>query len=173
MEDEGVSEMTQMENVFALTGAMSAEVGCFEAYVAAQRSFTSAMRARDWTALQLAIGIQDDLTRAIAAKESERAEAYERLRAQMGCEAGGIYRLALLIPEPERSELTDLYRRLKLAAMRAKFENASAGDYATGNRELLRAVLEELFPEKKHRMYGKSGKAVQPDLDALLLNTAL
>jgi len=165
--------MTQMENVFALSAAMSAEVACFEAYVAAQRSFTTALRGRDWEALQTAIGIQDDLARAIAAKESLRAEAYERLRAQTGCDAGGIYRVALLVPEPERSELTDLYRRLKLAAMRAKFENASAGDYATSNRELLRAVLEELFPEKKHRMYGKSGKAVQPELDALLLNTAL
>jgi hypothetical protein len=57
--------------------------------------------------------------------------------------------------------------------MRAKFETFSAGEYAVGNRDLLKAVLEELFPEKKHRMYGKSGKAVQPDLDALLLNTAL
>ena len=165
--------MTQMETIIALSSAMSAEVACFEAYVAAQRSFAAAMRARDWVALQTAIGIQDDLARAIAAKESQRAEAFERLRAQTGCDEGGIYRVALLVSEPERSELTDLYRRLKLAAMRARFENASAGDYASGNRELLRAVLEELFPEKKHRMYGKSGMAVQPDLDALLLNTAL
>jgi hypothetical protein len=165
--------MSQMETVYALSNAMSAEIACFEAYVAAQRSFSAAVRARDWTALQTAIGIQDDLARAIADKESERAEAFELLRAQTGCEAGGLYRVALLVPEPERTELTDLYRRLKLAAMRAKFENASIGDYAAGNRDLLRAVLEELFPEKKHRMYGKSGKAVQPDLDALLLNTAL
>lgn len=165
--------MTNTETVYALAGAMSAEITCFEAYVAAQRSFSAAMQARDWTALQTAIAIQDELARAIAAKESQRAEAFELLRAQTGCEAGGMYRLALLVSEPERSELTDLYRRLKLAAMRAKFENASAGDYAAGNRELLRAVLEELFPEKKHRMYGKSGRATQPELDALLLNTAL
>jgi hypothetical protein len=165
--------MSQMENVYALSAAMSAEIVCFEAYVAAQRSFTAAVKERDWTALQTAIGIQDELSRAIAARESERAEAFELLRAQSGCEAGGIYRVALLVSEPERSQLTDLYRALKLAAMRAKFENASAGDYAASNRDLLRAVLEELFPEKKHRMYGKSGKAVQPDLDALLFNTAL
>lgn len=165
--------MTQLETVYALSAAMSAEIVCFEAYVAAQRAFSTAVQARDWAALQTAIGIQDELARAIASKESERAEAFERLRAQTGCDASGIYRVALLVSEPERSDLTDLYRRLKLAAMRAKFENASAGDYAAGNRELLRAVLEELFPEKKHRMYGKSGQAVQPDLDALLLNTAL
>lgn len=165
--------MSQIETVYALSAAMSAEISCFEAYVAAQRSFTAAVQARDWTALQTAIGIQNELARAIAAKEGERAEAFELLRAQTGCDAGGMYRVALLVREPERGELTDLYRRLKLAAMRAKFENASAGDYAAGNRDLLRAVLEELFPEKKHRMYGKSGQAVQPDLDALLLNTAL
>jgi hypothetical protein len=165
--------MSQMETVYALSGAMSAEIACFEAYVAAQRSFTAAVQARDWTALQTAIGIQDELARAIAGEEAKRAEAFELLRAQTGCDEGGIYRVALLVAEPERSELTDLYRRLKLAAMRAKFETASAGDYAAGNRDLLRAVLEELFPEKKHRMYGKSGRAVQPDLDALLLNTAL
>jgi hypothetical protein len=165
--------MPQMETVYALSSAMSAEIACFEAYLAAQRSFTEALVSRDWTALQTAMGIQDELARAIADKESVRAEAFETLRAQTGCDAGGMYRVALLVPEPERSELTDLYRRLKLAAMRAKFENASARDYASGNRDLLRAVLEELFPEKKHKVYGRSGRAVQPELDAVLLNTAL
>ncbi len=165
--------MTQMETVFALSSAMSAEIACFEAYLAAQRSFSESMVARDWAALQTAMGILDELGRAIAEKEAERAEAFEALRAQTGCEAGGMYRVALLVPEPERSELTDLYRRLKLAAMRAKFENASARDYAAGNRDLLGAVLEELFPEKKHTMYGRSGRTVEPGLDAVLLNTAL
>jgi hypothetical protein len=165
--------MPKMETVYALSGAMSAEIACFDAYIAAQRSFSSAVKARDWIALQTAVAIQDELVKAIADQESSRTEAFERLRAETGCEAGGLYRVALLVPEPERTELIDLYRRLKLAAMRAKFENASAGDYAAANRDLLRAVLEELFPEKRHRMYGKSGKTVQPELDAVLLNTAL
>ncbi len=152
--------MTQMETVFDLSGAMSAEIACFEAYIAAQKAFTAAVAARDWPALQSAIAVLDDLARAIAGRESARAEAFERLRALSGCDAGGMYRVALQVPEPERSELTDLYRKLKLTAMRARFENASAGDYTAGNRDLLRAVLEELFPEKRHRMYGKSGKAL-------------
>jgi hypothetical protein len=165
--------MTQMEIVYALSNAMSAEIASFEAYVAAQRSFAETMRARDWSALQKAIGVQDEIARAIAEEEGRRTEFFELLRAQTSCEAEGMYRVALLVSEPERSQLTDLYRRLKLAAMRAKFENASAGDYAATNRNFIGAVLEELFPEKKCRIYGKTGKAVQPDLDALLFNTAL
>ena len=164
--------MTQKETLCCLTSAMSAEISCFEAFSAAQRSFTAALRAKDWTALQTAIGLQDELARAIALKEGERADAFERLRVQVGCETGDVNRVALLAGESARSELVRLFRRLRLAAMRAKFENASAGEYAEANRDLLRAVLEALFPSKKHRTYGKSGKAIQPELDALLLNTA-
>ena len=62
---------------------------------------------------------------------------------------------------------------IKLAALRAKFEDASAGDYAAENKSFLKAVIEEIFPEKRCRIYGKSGRAVQPELDAIVLNTAL
>ena len=165
--------MLNMETVYALSRIMSSEIACFDAYLAAQRSFDAAVKERDWTSLQTAIGIQDELAAAIADQESKRAEAFERLRSETGCEGGGLYRVALLVPEPERTELTDLFRRLKLSAMRAKFVNAATGDYAASNRDLLRAVMEELFPEKKHRIYGKSGRTVQPELDAVLLNTAL
>jgi len=165
--------MVQLETARDLATAMAAEIACFEAYIATQKSFSSAIRERDWTSLQTAMSIMEDLARAIAARESLRADLFERLRARLGCEAGGLYRLALLLPEPERSELTDLYRRLKITAMRARFENASAGDLSAGNRDLLKAVIEELFPEKKVRIYGKSGRALQSESGALVLDAAL
>jgi hypothetical protein len=164
--------MMQPETVQTLAGAMRAEIACFEAFVAAERSFAGALRDRDWIALQTAMEMIDDIMRAVAEREGVRAEAFELLRAQLGSEDESFYRVALRVPEPERSELTDLFRQLKLAAMRARFETAAANDYATSNRELLRAVLEELFPEKRGRIYGRSGQPVQPGLDALLLNRA-
>ncbi|HOX33530.1 MAG TPA: flagellar export chaperone FlgN [Spirochaetales bacterium] len=164
--------MDQKETVIALAAAMRAEIACFEAFVAAERSFASALRDRDWGSLQTAMELIDDITRAIAEREGFRAEAFELLRTQLGCEEEGLYRVALKVPEPERSELTDLFRKLKLAAMRARFESAAASDYANSNRELLRAVLEELFPEKKGRIYGRTGQVAQPGLDSLLLNRA-
>ncbi|HTX71605.1 MAG TPA: flagellar export chaperone FlgN [Rectinemataceae bacterium] len=163
----------QQDTVGTLIGAMATEIACFEAYIASQRAFNSALRDRDWVALQTAMELLDEISSSLAERESARAEAFERLRAELNCEASGLYRLALLVAEPSRSELTDLYRRLKIAAMRAKFENASASDFAAGNRDLLRAVLEELFPEKRGRIYGRSGRTVQPGLDSLVLNTAL
>jgi hypothetical protein len=164
--------MMPLETIETLTAAMRAEIACFEAFVAAERSFAGALRDRDWIALQTAMGLIDDIMRAVAEREEVRSEAFELLRSRLGCEGESFYRVALRVPEPERSELTDLYRRLKIAAMRARFETAATSDYATSNRELLRAVLEELFPEKRGRIYGRTGQAVQPGLDAVLLNTA-
>lgn len=164
--------MLQPETVETLAGAMRTEIACFEAFVAAERSFAGALRDRDWIALQTAMDMIDDIMRAVAEREGVRAEAFELLRSQLGSEDESFYRVALRVPEPKRSELTDLFRQLKLAAMRARFETAAANDYATSNRELLRAVLEELFPEKRGRIYGRSGQPVQPGLDALLLNRA-
>lgn len=161
------------ETIGTLIAAMRDEIACLEAYVAAERSFAGAIRDRDWIALQTAMDLIDEIMRAVASREGVRAESFELLRAKLGCEGENLYRVALRVPEPQRSELTDLYRRLKLAAMRARFETAAAKDYATSNRDLLRAVLDELFPEKRGRIYGRSGQAVQPGLDALLLNTAL
>ncbi|MGO8692960.1 MAG: flagellar export chaperone FlgN [Rectinemataceae bacterium] len=161
------------DTVRTLIAAMSAEIACFEAYIASQRSFSSALKDRDWVSLQAAMSLLEDISRTLAERESVRAEAFELLRAELDCEGDGLYRLALHVSEPHRTELTDLYRRLKISAMRAKFENASASDYAGDNRDLLRAILEELFPEKRGNIYGRSGKTVRPGMDSLVLNTAL
>jgi hypothetical protein len=160
------------DTVETLAFAMSDEIACFEAYVAAQRGFSAALRGREWPALQASMLELDALSSQLGERESVRAEAFEQLRAELGCDAGGMYRVALLVDEPMRTRLTDLYRQLKLSAMRAKFENASAGDYASGNRDLLKAVLDELFPEKKAHIYGRSGKKIQNGLDSVILNSA-
>ncbi len=164
--------MQDQDSAITLAMAMSDEIACFEAYVAGQRGFSAALRGREWPGLQAAMVELDKLASGLAECESLRAEAFERLRAELGCEVGGMYRVALLVSEPMRTQLTDLYRQLKLSAMRAKFENASAGDYAAGNRDLLRAVLDELFPEKKGHIYGRSGKKIQNGLDSVILNSA-
>ncbi len=169
--------MMTLENAAALAAAMEAEIAAFDAYVEAQRSFSDSVRARDWPALEGSMHRLESMTEHVAELENERSLAEAALRRELGIgpgEAGeSFYRLALRVPEPERTALTDLYRRLKIGAMRAKFENSAVSDYAVGNRTLLAQVLEELFPDKKGRIYGKSGRAVQAGHDAILLDAAL
>jgi hypothetical protein len=165
--------MVSMSSVDSLAAAMVDEIACLENYIEGQKAFAEALRARNWQALQDRMEALGGISQGLAKIEEDRAVAESILREEAQCEAGGFYRLALLIQEPERTKLTDIYRKLKISAMRAKFENSASGDYAEGNHMLLGAVLEELFPEKRGRIYGRSGHAVSAGHDALLLNTAL
>lgn len=165
--------MVSKESVANLIASMEGEVACLEEYIVGQKAFAAALKDREWVGLQAAMDGLEALSRRLAAFEALRDQAEAAIRGQTDCLDQGFYRLALLIQEPERTGLTDLYRRLKLTAMRARFENDSSASYASGSRDLLGAVLEELFPEKRGRIYGPSGRAVAAGHDSLVLNTAL
>jgi len=160
-------------SISSLAAAMESEISVFDSYVEGQKRFAGALRDRDWRGLQESMSLLEGISLRLSEIEGQRAKAEAELRAESGCAEESFYRLALLVPEPERTRLTDLYRRLKIGAMRARFENETAGEYAEGSKNLLGSVLEELFPEKKGKIYGRSGRAVQAGHDALVLNTAL
>lgn len=165
--------MTLEDSVGSLAAAMENEVAVFDAYVAGQKRFATALRDRDWRALQESMSLLESISLRLSEIEERRAAAEAALREATGCAEEGFYRLALLVPEPDRTNLTDLYRRLKIGAMRARFENETAGEYAEGSKQLLGSVLDELFPDKKGKIYGRSGRTIQAGRDALVLNTAL
>lgn len=165
--------MVSKESVANLVASMEGEIACLEDYICGQKAFSAALKDREWVALQAAMDGLEALSRKLGAFELLRDQAETAIRAETDCADQGFYRLALLIQEPERTFVTDLYRRLKLTAMRARFENKASESYASGSRDLLGAVLEELFPEKRGRIYGPSGRAVASGHDSLVLNTAL
>jgi len=165
--------MMPEDSLSSLAVAMESEIAVFDAYVEGQKRFAGALRDRDWRGLQESMSLLESISLRLSEIEGIRVRAEAALRKKTGCTEEGFYRLALLVSEPERTRLTDLYRRLKIGAMRARFENETTGQYAEGSRDLLGSVLEELFPEKKGKIYGRSGRAVQAGHDALVLNTAL
>ncbi len=156
-----------------LLNAIEREASSFEAYVEGQHAFSKALGLRDWPALERAMAELEAKAGLIMEAESARAAAETFVKLEFGILDEGIDRIAFTVPEPTRSVLIDLHRRLRIAAMRARLENSALGDYAAASRELLGAVLEELFPEKKGKIYGRSGRTIQSNHDAILLNTAL
>lgn len=157
----------------ALASAMKSEAAVFEAYVEGQKRFADALHTRDWRELQESISLLEGISQRLSDTEQKRSALETAVRAETGCMDSSFYHLALAAPEPQRSELADLYRKLKISAMHARFETEAAGQYAEENKSLLSGVLDALFPEKKGNIYSRSGKTVQAERDALVLNTAL
>ncbi|HUX37713.1 MAG TPA: hypothetical protein VMV44_07385 [Rectinemataceae bacterium] len=156
-----------------LLSAMEREIAAFDACVAVQKEFSEAVEKRDWPGLETSMGRLDDRFAEIHRVETLRSDAETLLRNELGAPGTGIPSLLFLVPEPSRSLLSDMHRQLRVAAMRVRLENGSIGDYARANRNLLGEVLRELFPDKKGKIYGRSGRAVEPGHDAILLNTAM
>jgi len=156
-----------------LLSAMEGEISAFEACVAVQKEFARAMEARDWPSLESAMGRLDERFAETRRLEARRDEAEAELRRELGAPGEGISSLLFHVSEPSRTLLADQHRKLRVAAMRVRLENGAIGDYASASRNLLGDILRELFPEKKGKIYGRSGKAVEPGHDAILLNTAM
>ncbi|HAE22873.1 MAG TPA: hypothetical protein DCG47_11190 [Spirochaetaceae bacterium] len=144
-----------------------------DAFVDEQRNVGKAVRAKDWAALEKALAQANGTSELVAFGEEERNQAWNELLAELGLPAdSSVFRASLALPLAARASLTDSYRSLRLSAMRARIENDALGSFVGSSASILSKTIEELFPERKGRVYGKSGKPRALGSDALVLNAA-
>ncbi|MDR0908462.1 MAG: hypothetical protein LBM77_01735 [Spirochaetaceae bacterium] len=77
------------------------------------------------------------------------------------------YRLSLGFKPEERDILNDLYRKLKLEALRIRLENDSLLAYINESASLAEDFLKKVYPAAKGRIYGRNGTMAAPELHAL------
>jgi len=83
-----------------------------------------------------------------------------------------VFRVSLALPLELRSVLTDAYRDLRLSAMRARIENRALDSFVGVQGSTLSKVIDELFPMRKGRIYGKTGKAREAAPESMVLDAA-
>jgi len=158
----------------ALIRSVLDEAAALEKYLEERKVLSDAIRRRDWSALQDVLLRIEGIALLAEATERNRSALWEEILADNGLPSdSSVYRLALGVPEPERSMLSDAYRRLKVAALRARVENEALGEYVGETAGTIRSVVEELYPEQKGRIYGRSGHAVAAGARPIVLDTAL
>ncbi len=150
------------------------EEAALEKYLEERKVLSDSIRRRDWPALQDVLLRIEGIALLAEATERNRSALWDEILAESGLPAdSSVYRLALGVPEPERSMLSDSYRRLKVAALRARVENEALGEYVGETAGTIRSVVEELYPDQKGRLYGRTGRAVSAGARPIVLDTAL
>ena len=105
-------------------------------FVNQQRLVSKAVRSKDWIALEEALKRAEAASELVAAGETERLEAWRALLAEfMLPEDSSVYRVSLALPIDARNSLTDGYRELRLAGMRARIENEALGSFVGADRK--------------------------------------
>jgi hypothetical protein len=85
-------------------------------------------------------------------------------------DAFGFYALASRFPPEERKAITDVYRSLKMETAKVRLENDALMNYLSEARLLVTGFLEAAFPDRKGRIYSRSGVQVQTDMRSMVLN---
>lgn len=159
-----------LESFLDKTAALSVVL---DRFVEEQRVVASAVRARNWLDLEESLKRSYATAEMATVAEQERVAAWETLVTDLGLPSdSSVFRVSLALPLAARSPLTDAYRLLRLSAMRARIENGALDSFVGTAESTLARTIEELFPGRKGRVYGKSGKTRAVGSDALVLDAA-
>jgi hypothetical protein len=82
----------------------------------------------------------------------------------------GFYAVASRFPPEERKAITGVYRSLKMETTKVRLENDALMNYLSEARLLVTGFLEAAFPDRKGRIYSRSGVQVQADMRSMVLN---
>jgi hypothetical protein len=146
--------------------ALNAELLAFAEAGAAQTLVNEAVKRRDWADFDAATGTVRALAERVAELEAER-------RALMKGADGSMprfYEYARRFADIEREELCGLYRAVKFEAARLRFSAEALARYLGECRAIVSGLLEAAFPERRGRLYGRSGAERNAGMGGIVLD---
>ena len=143
-----------------LKDLMERETEKLGALAAAENRLQQCILDKDWTELESLIRNLESLSREVSLIENARNQLYGDLQDDYGLETGhGFYDFLVRLPEEQQQDLAELYRRLRIAVSEVRSITGGIDNYISSTVSTMGKILEELFPSRKMRLYGKDGAA--------------
>ncbi|MDR0663295.1 MAG: hypothetical protein LBF80_04345 [Spirochaetaceae bacterium] len=143
---------------------LNAELDALVEVGAAQDFVNEAVRGRNWVDFDASIKTINGIASRVAGLEEERTALMR------GAGAHGFYDFARRFPDEERSILCGLYRQVRLEAARTRFSAEALASYLGEARALVSGLLEAAFPEKRGKIYGRSGMERDAKMGGVVLD---
>lgn len=155
----------------SLAKAMDVEAGLLNDYSTRLQELQRIIGKRNWDAVEKGIAALRNLAGEVETAETARVEAFRALKAEHFLPAEEHFdQVAERLEAPERDELRELARRLKIAVVRVKGSSGLLGYYVSSALQARHQVLEELYPHRKGRLYSRSGRARSTADESLMLD---
>jgi hypothetical protein len=140
------------------------EIEILEKIASIQALLKNAAVNREWTDFYSLLEQVQSQGREFEILEARRAGLFE------GSGSAGFYALVSRLPENNRKELSELYRKLKLETLKTRMANDTLLRYLNEGRAVIALFLEEVFPDRKGKFYSRLGKHIQTDMRSMVLN---
>ena len=142
---------------------LSREILLIEQIAALQARIRQAVLNREWADYEAYI---DDMNRM-----SGEFDALDQER--LAILPGDFYAIAARFPPEERKAITEVFRRLKLGAIKVRLGNDSLMAYLSEARLMVAGFLEAAFPDRKGKIYSPRGTQIHADMRSMVINQQL
>jgi hypothetical protein len=140
---------------------MREEAETLEALSALEDGLRRSVVGRDWDGLEGRLRELGAVGGKVSQTDQMRAAVYRKIR--VSCQAGpeeGFREVLARVPAGEREELEGLHRRVRVAVERVRCLTGGLDAYISSAVSAMDRILEEVFPERKTRIYTREGGLV-------------
>jgi hypothetical protein len=154
-----------------LVTAMELQVQGLEIFQATQLEARDALKAKDWPALERVLRALDFQAEGLRYLEERRSRLWMDIQLAVLGREGRFYETVPLLPQEFREPLTRLHQKLKLEAASLHGLSQAITVYVQTASALIQAVVQEIQPALKGRIYSRSGSLRGSGAHPLVLNT--
>jgi len=153
-----------------LRTVMELQVQGMTGFQATQLAARDALKAKDWSALDRALRSLDFQSEGLRCLEERRHDLWARIQLQYLGREGRFYETVPRLPEPFREPLTRLHRDLKAQTLGLRALSQGLAAYVQTAGALIQAVVHEIQPDLKGRLYSRTGRIRGGEAQPLVLN---
>jgi hypothetical protein len=148
------------------------ELELLERIQALQVQVKNAVIHREWADFEDLFGSLAVIGDEFETLDLERVKIFAGFAQNLGFKSEGarFYSYAARLPEAERRELSELYRRIKIQTLETRLGNESLTEYLGEIQTVVSGFLEAVFPDRRGKIYTRRGTQVAPDMRSLVLN---
>ncbi|MDR0784961.1 MAG: flagellar export chaperone FlgN [Treponema sp.] len=137
-----------------------------------QTAVRSAVIKREWADFEKLLLSMNGYKEQFEALEKERMGLFSDSVDAEG-NTPHFYTLIAKLPETERREFADIYRKIKERALKVRLANDSLALYLEEAKTTLNAFMKAAFPIASGNTYSRKGMKIEADMTALVINQAL
>jgi len=134
-----------------------------------QDGIRKAVLSRNWTDFEDHFAALGGIKAEFAALEGERERLFEGIPAETD-DTSRFYAFAARLPAEQRTELTAIYRSLKLETLRVRISGDAMMGYIAEERAAIAGFFEIAFPDRGGKIYTPHGIPVSHDMRSMVLN---
>ncbi|MEI8093046.1 MAG: hypothetical protein WCG80_02440 [Spirochaetales bacterium] len=162
---------TLERNLLDLKTLMEMQIQGMDHFQDTQLAAKAALQTKTWPALEKALQSLDFQSEGLRCLEERRDALWRGIQLRVLGREGKFYEVLPRLPEDQRELLAELFRELKLRSLRLKGLNLGIATYVQTASALVKAVVHELNPTLRGRMYSRSGFIRGGEARPLVLNT--